>query len=557
MRDEQDNLLETLGFDVADGTDLDWPAVERSARRDRDQRLIEDLKSLSLMARFYRELRQQAEASGLLPGSRWRHLEILELTGQGSYADVYRARDTRLNREVALKLLRPGIASDTEALEGERLANVKHPNLVTVYGAASEDGALGLWMEYVRGETLRDRVEAQGPLGPREAAALGIELCGALAALHAAGLVHRDVKAQNVMREQGGRTVLMDLGAGTEIGEGPERHSGTPLYMAPEVLNGGAGTPRSDIYSLGILLYYAVCGRHPVTADTVEELRDSHRRDERRRLRDVRPDLPTAFIRVIERAIAPDPEARFETVGEMEQALATAAETDRAAVPETTRRPRARIWAGLLAVALAAWAILFLWPRGVPSAGYTIDATLLRAAAGTEEALLPGSRVVPGDRIHLELEASRDLHVYVLAEDDRGEAYLLFPLPGCAVRNPLAGERRHRLPPDQNGRRFSWGVSSAGGTEHLLIVASPEALVDFEAELATLPPPQRTEALAMPLDPEALASLRGVGLLVESDETIDAATRRSVFAKARRLGAGPEAGRGVWVRQIDLINPDP
>lgn len=584
---DRDKLLESLGLDVSDGIDLDWDEVSRSLRGEPEEGVLENLQSLSLMARFYQELRResQQETDAGLEGRpefsrsasdaeirQWGHLEVLEQVGRGSYGEVFLARDTRLNREVALKLIR-GIDEGKRTLrrllgEGERLAKVKHPNLVTIHGAEVRDGDLGLWMEYVKGTTLKSIVKQQGPLSAREAALLGMDLLGALAAIHSAGILHRDIKAQNVMREEGGRIVLMDLGSGTEIREEQDPKdgvlSGTPLYMAPELLAGAAADVRSDIYSLGVLLYYAVTGTYPVRADSLGELQRKHALDRRHHLRDVRPDLPAAFVGVIERALDPKRENRFASAGEMERALSAAmglgesGEVQRPSVrggsPASPRR-----FLGILAigaVAIIAAVVLFLWPGLLTGSSYTVEAALYRAQDGRTEQLLPGARVALGDRLHLQFEASRPVHLYVLAEDDRGEAFLLFPLPGRSLSNPLPAKRMHRIPPDEDGGRMSWGVSSAGGTEHILIVASPKALTDFEERLSALPAPvQADAAMALPLDAEALAGLRGIGHLLEEESSGDPEEARAPFEMARRLGGGIEKTGGVWVRQIDLINP--
>src|SRR5262249_30846259 len=133
----------------------------------------------------------------------WAHLTLLERLGGGTFGDVYRAWDRHLEREVALKLLRVDESSDDLsesriAREGRLLARIRHQNVITVHGVDAHDRRVGLWMDMVRGATLEQQLAAHGPFSAREAAAIGIDLCRALAAIHTAGLIHRDVKAQNV-----------------------------------------------------------------------------------------------------------------------------------------------------------------------------------------------------------------------------------------------------------------------------------------------------------------------------------------------------------------------
>ena len=193
---------------------------------------------------------------------RWGSLVVRERVGAGVFGEVYRAYDEQLQREVALKLLRVGSRSSDRLAakvlnEGRLLARLRHPNVVLVHGVEARGDRVGLWMEFVRGCTLEQLLDRQGLFGAREAALIGQDLCRALAAVHAAGLVHRDVKAQNVMREEGGRVVLMDFGTGVPVREDESGRgapaAGTPLYLAPELLEGGEATPSTDLYSLCLL----------------------------------------------------------------------------------------------------------------------------------------------------------------------------------------------------------------------------------------------------------------------------------------------------------------
>ncbi len=157
----------------------------------------------------------------------------------------------------------------------------------------------------------------------REVAAIGQTLCGAVAAVHAAGLLHRDIKAQNVMMAREGRVALMDFGTGREQREGSEAVlAGTPLYLAPEVLTGASEpTVQADIYSIGVLLFFLLTGSYPVTGGDLAELRAAHERHERRSLNVVRPDVPRRLRGIIERAIDPDPARRYSNAAALASAL--------------------------------------------------------------------------------------------------------------------------------------------------------------------------------------------------------------------------------------------
>jgi eukaryotic-like serine/threonine-protein kinase len=320
-----------------------------------------------------------------VPAGRWGRLELLELVGNGTFGDVYRARDSHLQREVAVKLLhansRQAGLVDRMLHEARALARVEHPSVVIVHDAEERDGRVGLCMEFVRGRTLADILASEGARGAGEAALIGQDLCQALAAVHAAGLVHGDIKAHNVMREEGGRVVLMDFGAGQAVGDGqarPARVTGTPLYLAPELLEHGEASVRSDIYSLGVLLYHLVTNDYPVRGQTTAELIEAHRQGRIRRLRDVAPALPVWFVRVVERAIAPNPRDRFATAGEFEAAL--------------SGRKSVKVWPLVLAVGLTlavAAGVQQMWrsPAGPSSPFPRIALLPLDAGLGVDPSL--------------------------------------------------------------------------------------------------------------------------------------------------------------------------
>ena len=306
----------------------------------------------------------------------WGHLRLLERIGRGAFGEVYRAWDTRLDREVALKLLPAGPSSGDRAAsaiihEGRLLARVRHPNVVTIYGAEQIADQIGLWMEFVRGHTLEQILDQRKVVSAAEAVGIGLELCRAMSAVHGAGLLHRDIKTHNVMRAEDGRIVLMDFGTGRELEDDAASDlAGTPLYLAPEVLQGQQATVRSDIYSLGVLLYHLVTGSYPVHARTLREVRRAHERGERTAVRTARRDVPPKLARVIERAIDPRPEQRYES--------ADALGADLAAL-----KPRPRIVRLAYAAGMAAASIL------VAGAGWEVAGRQV-GSSRTPSALLAG-----------------------------------------------------------------------------------------------------------------------------------------------------------------------
>ncbi|BDC49845.1 hypothetical protein F183_A21610 [Bryobacterales bacterium F-183] len=254
----------------------------------------------------------------------WGPFRLLQKVGQGGFGEVYRAFDTKLEREVALKLLLPSglsqVAEEDALLrEARAMARVRHNNVVPIYGADRYDGRVGFWSEFIKGKTLSAIITADGPLGPREAAHIGVEVCKAVSAVHAAGLLHRDIKTRNVMRESGGRILLLDFGLTHDHTE--TLQGGTAPCMAPELLKGAPGTVGTDLYAVGIMLFNLVTGKYPVQADTLAALIAAHESGSRLTLMDLRPDLPQSFAAVVETAIDPDPQRRFKTAGQMIAAL--------------------------------------------------------------------------------------------------------------------------------------------------------------------------------------------------------------------------------------------
>jgi hypothetical protein len=356
--------LEKLIEAVADGQSVDWDELERAAPDEDSRKMVRQLRLIAEVGEVYRShVDEDADvtvsahsiasvstpdyeggravlpvaggggipggtSSGGIPGSEgvWGHLLLVRKIGEGSFGEVFQAHDTWLDHSVALKLLKreaeARVPPSQLLHEARKLARVRHTNVVAVHGADRHNGRVGFWMDYIDGETLASRVN-KGRLSAGEAVSVGQEVCRALAAVHQANLIHRDVKAQNVMRaSDGGRIILMDFGAGEFVGDpAGKRAQGTPLYLAPEVLRGGDATVRSDIYAVGVLLYHLVTARFPVDAPSPAALNAAHERGERKRLRDERADLPDSFIAIVERAIDPDPQRRYGSAGDMEAKL--------------------------------------------------------------------------------------------------------------------------------------------------------------------------------------------------------------------------------------------
>jgi serine/threonine protein kinase/Tol biopolymer transport system component len=339
--DPSGDLLSLLAADVLDRSPIDWDAVRAKASPSQLP-VVGRLETIAAMLALSQSPDAAGPESAVASGAvshdappTWGPLRLLEPIGHGAFGRVYRAWDSRLDRQVALKFLdrddvHAEMLSTAVVEEGRLMARIRHPNVAAVFGADRIDGLTGVWMEFIDGVTLEELLRTSGPLDAAGAARMGIDLCRALSAVHDAGLLHQDIKAQNVMRENGGRTVLMDFGAGVEQSPapaGPEFTSaatiaGTPLYLAPERFEGAAPTVRGDIYSLGVLLYHLATGGYPVNAGTMDGVKAAHRHGQRVPLRNARPDMAPHFVSVVDRAIDHDPARRWASAADMGAALA-------------------------------------------------------------------------------------------------------------------------------------------------------------------------------------------------------------------------------------------
>ncbi len=294
------------------GTFLEVPAPEQLAKADQ---------GLTFLA-------PAGEAGGL---GGLDHYEVLEVVGRGATGVVLKARDTKLQRVVALKVLAPRLAASATARqrfvrEAQAAAAVRDDHVIAIH-AVSDDGALPyLVMEYISGVTLQDRLRQGGPLEVAEALRIGLQVAVGLAAAHAQGLVHRDIKPANVLLENGlQRVKITDFGlarAAADAGLGEHGLiSGTPQFMAPEQARGEHTTERSDLFSLGAVLYTLCAGRPPFRGDSTAAVLKSVCEDHPRPIRELRPDAPEALGDLIDKLLAKAPEDRCGSAREVAELL--------------------------------------------------------------------------------------------------------------------------------------------------------------------------------------------------------------------------------------------
>jgi hypothetical protein len=323
--------------------------------------------------------------------------ELEELCGSGGMSSVYRARDTLLERHVALKILHQTYVTDAESVERFRrearaVAQLSHPNIVTVIDRGEDEGRQFIVFEYVPGENLKDVVTREGRLPVRRALELTLEVAAGLAFAHRHGLVHRDVKPQNVLMNGEGKAKVTDFGIARSLDvEHGMTETGTVLgtsnYIAPEQASGGQVDAYTDVYSLGVVLFELLTGRVPYTGENFVAVAMRHLNDPVPDVLDHRPDVPFRVAAAVERAMAKDPHDRFasmeEFAAELEACLeelgsrpdedATMIAPGRIVRESAPRRMRARrrsSWPVLLLAlglaALAAVAILVVFSDSPP-----------------------------------------------------------------------------------------------------------------------------------------------------------------------------------------------
>jgi eukaryotic-like serine/threonine-protein kinase len=280
-------------------------------------------------------------SAGALLGARYR---LDELLASGGMAQVWLGTDEVLRRAIAVKILHQHLAADETFVtrfrhEAIAVARLSHPSIVNVYDTCSDDGIEAIVMELVRGETLRERLD-EGPVDPWVAANIAAQVAGALSVAHAAGLVHRDIKPANILLSEDGRVKVGDFGIAkaAESADLTQEGSflGTAKYLAPEQVEAKPVDGRTDLYSLGIVLYEMLCGRVPFEADTSSSTALARLHSDPQRPRLIKPGVPRELEAITMRLLARDPAGRYPTATDARAALLSAGADDRAAAGDVT-----------------------------------------------------------------------------------------------------------------------------------------------------------------------------------------------------------------------------
>ncbi len=339
------------------------------------------------------------------------HYRIVEKLGEGGMGVVYKAEDTTLGRPVALKFLPPHILdSDIERQrflnEAQTAAKLSHPNICGVHEIDEVGGHAFIAMEYIPGEDLARRI-ASGPLEFNQAAAIALDLCGALREAHAAGIIHRDIKPSNIMISAKGRTVLLDFGVAKLKSDSKLTRAGTTVgtsgYMSPEQVRGELVDHRTDIWSLGVVLYEMLTGQLPFRADHEAAVLYSVVNDDPEPVSRVRPNVPAKLGEIVEKALAKRPSDRYQNVDALQADLEvflgkqegrTTPASVQLGIEEVRRRRVVRgLWVAAFVVVAAATAWLSLRDK-TPVGGPTPFVETKPAPSGSV-ALKPSIAVLP------------------------------------------------------------------------------------------------------------------------------------------------------------------
>lgn len=263
--------------------------------------------------------------------------EIIKTIGEGGMANVYLANDTILDRKVAIKVLRGDLSNDEKFIrrfkrEALSVSNLSHPNIVEVYDVGEEDGNYYIVMEYIEGKTLKQLLQKRGALTLNEVIDIMTQLTDGLAHAHEAYIIHRDIKPQNIMIEDNGLVKITDFGIAMALNSTQLTQTnsvmGSVHYLPPEQANGKGSTVKSDIYSLGILMYELLTGSVPFKGDTAVEIALKHMKEKVPSIRKQNPTIPQSVENIVLKATAKNPKNRYDNVRDMYKDLQTALQRD-------------------------------------------------------------------------------------------------------------------------------------------------------------------------------------------------------------------------------------
>lgn len=263
--------------------------------------------------------------------------EIIKTIGEGGMANVYLANDTILDRKVAIKVLRGDLSNDEKFIrrfrrEALSVSNLSHPNIVEVYDVGEEEENYYIVMEYIEGKTLKQLLQKRGALTLTEVIDIMSQLTDGLSHAHEAYIIHRDIKPQNIMIEDNGLVKITDFGIAMALNSTQLTQTnsvmGSVHYLPPEQANGKGSTVKSDIYSLGILMYELLTGSVPFKGDNAVEIALKHMKEKIPSIRKQNPTIPQSIENIVLKATAKNPKNRYDTVREMYNDLQTAMERD-------------------------------------------------------------------------------------------------------------------------------------------------------------------------------------------------------------------------------------
>ncbi len=418
--------------------------------------------------------------------------EVVAPVGEGGMGEVYRARDTRLNRSVAIKILPEALASDPMRMqrfeqEARTVAALNHPNILSVFDVGVQAETPYLVMELLEGETLRERLN-RGPLGVRKAVEVGLQIAHGLAAAHERGIVHRDLKPENIFLTKDGHTKLLDFGlAKANVGAAMAKASaglsdltmatvqtlqtepgmvmGTAPYMAPEQVRGEPVDHRADIFSFGAVLYEMLSGKQAFCGDTAVEVMNAVLKSDPAEFDPEQVKVPPALDRIVRHCLEKDAADRFQSARDLTFALAALSGSESTQALRTQVTPHR--W-GLWAIAIAVLAV-----------GALVAGAVLFSRHTTPKVRMEFAIPVPGEVGHIAISPDGSMLAYVAIDEDTGEGVLYVQPVGSSHASRLEGTEGAAYPfwspRDDFVGFFAQGklkkVPATGGTPQVLASA--------------------------------------------------------------------------------------